>query len=173
MRLKKRYFHFLDFLASIRFWAQKCGQRAKSWALISGLIWLSAKVSWAQAPYFQWMAQLLYLFAKAISFRILATHGTAAYLREQGVEVDDVNKVIEGRPHIVDAMKNGDVQLVINTTEGERSLADSKSIRRTALMMKISYCTTLAGAEATAAAIAAQSEFETDVMSLQDYAKLL
>lgn len=106
-------------------------------------------------------------------FRILATHGTAAYLREQGVEVDDVNKVIEGRPHIVDAMKNGDVQLVINTTEGERSLADSKSIRRTALMMKISYCTTLAGAEATAAAIAAQSEFETDVMSLQDYAKLL
>lgn len=106
-------------------------------------------------------------------FRIIATHGTAAYLREQGVDVKDVNKVIEGRPHIVDAMKNGDVQLVINTTEGERSLADSKSIRRTALMMKISYCTTLAGAEATAAAIVAQSEFETDVMSLQDYAKLL
>ena len=64
------------------------------------------------------------------------------------MQVEPINKVAEGRPHIVDAIKNGEVQLVVNTTEGEKSLADSKSIRRTTLEMKVPYYTTLAGAEA-------------------------
>ena len=83
-----------------------------------------------------------------MSFKVIATRGTAAFLAENGLDVEPINKVLEGRPHIVDAMKDGDVQLVVNTTEGEQSLADSKSIRRTALVMKIPYYTTMAGAEA-------------------------
>ena len=79
----------------------------------------------------------------------------ATYLDEQGLKVELVKKVLEGRPHIVDAMKNGDVQLVFNTTEGKQSLEDSFEIRRTALMMKIPYFTTTAGALAAAQAIVA------------------
>ncbi len=79
--------------------------------------------------------------------------GTRGYLAEQGVEVELVKKVLEGRPHIVDAMKNGEVQLVFNTTEGKQSLEDSFEIRRTALMMKVPYYTTSAGALAAAQAI--------------------
>ena len=100
----------------------------------------------------------------------VATRGTAAFLAEQGLDVSPINKVLEGRPHIVDAMKNGDVQLVVNTTEGEKSLADSKSIRRTALVMKIPYYTTMAGAEAAVAAIRALSAQNLGVRSSQDYA---
>jgi carbamoyl-phosphate synthase large subunit len=105
-----------------------------------------------------------------MGFKVIATRGTAAFLAEQGLDVAPINKVLEGRPHIVDAMKNGDVQLVVNTTEGEQSLADSKSIRRTALVMKIPYYTTMAGAEAAIAAIRALSAQELGVRSLQDYA---
>ena len=105
-----------------------------------------------------------------MGFKVIATRGTAAFLAEQGLDVAPINKVLEGRPHIVDAMKNGDVQLVVNTTEGEQSLADSKSIRRTALVMKIPYYTTMAGAEAAIAAIRALSAQKLGVRSLQDYA---
>jgi len=84
-----------------------------------------------------------------------------------------VNKVLEGQPHIVDRIKNGDVQLVINTTEGDQSLADSKSIRRTTLMMKIPYYTTLAGAEAAAGAIQALTQEKIGVTSLQRYGQIL
>ena len=105
-----------------------------------------------------------------MGFKVIATRGTAAFLAEQGLDVAPINKVLEGRPHIVDAMKNGDVQLVVNTTEGEKSLADSKSIRRTALIMKIPYYTTMAGAEAAVAAIRALSAQNLGVRSLQDYA---
>jgi carbamoyl-phosphate synthase large subunit len=104
-----------------------------------------------------------------IGFTLIATRGTAAYLAENGIAVTPVNKVMEGRPHIVDAMKNGDVDLVVNTTEGEKSLADSKSIRRSALMDKIPYYTTLAGAEAAVAAIGALSKGDLQVCSLQEY----
>ena len=104
-----------------------------------------------------------------LGFKVVATHGTAQFLSENGVAVEPINKVMEGQPHIVDAMKNGDVQLVVNTTEGEKSLADSKSIRRTALENKIPYYTTLAGAEAAVAAIAALRENTPGVASLQDY----
>lgn len=103
-------------------------------------------------------------------FKILATSGTGAYLAEQGLEVELVKKVLEGRPHIVDAMKNGEVQLVFNTTEGKQSLADSFEIRRTALMMKTPYFTTAAGALAAAQAIVATVEDTLDVRPLQSYA---
>lgn len=108
---------------------------------------------------------------EAAGFSIIATSGTASYLRDNGISAKPINKVLEGRPHIVDALKNGDVQLVINTTEGEQSLFDSKSIRRTALMNKVPYYTTVAGAEAAAAAIVQlQEKPNFDVRSLQNYA---
>ena len=78
--------------------------------------------------------------------------------------------MLEGRPNIVDAMKNGEVQLVFNTTEGKQSLEDSFSLRRTALMMKIPYYTTTAGALAAAQAIGSASEEQLEVRSLQSYA---
>ena len=92
-------------------------------------------------------------------FTIIATGGTADLpARARASTVERVKKVLEGRPHIVDAMKNGEVQLVFNTTEGKQSLEDSFSLRRTALMMKIPYYTTAAGALAAAQAIAAQAD---------------
>jgi carbamoyl-phosphate synthase large subunit len=106
----------------------------------------------------------------AEGFRVLATGGTAAHLAQEGLKVQVVRKVLEGRPHIVDAMKNGEVQLVFNTTEGKQSLADSFEIRRTALMMKTPYFTTAAGALAAAQAIAATREDTLEVRPLQSYA---
>jgi len=106
----------------------------------------------------------------AEGFSVIATAGTHAYLTGQGLEVGLVRKVLEGRPHIVDAMKNGEVQLVINTTEGKQSLQDSFSLRRTALMMKIPYYTTTAGALAASQAIGAIKAGDLDVRPIQDYA---
>jgi carbamoyl-phosphate synthase large subunit len=106
----------------------------------------------------------------ARGFRVIATGGTHRYLAEQGIEAELVKKVLEGRPHIVDAMKNGEVQVVFNTTEGMQSLEDSFSLRRAALMMKIPYYTTTAGALAAAQAIGAQAEGSLEVRSLQSYA---
>jgi carbamoyl-phosphate synthase large subunit len=106
----------------------------------------------------------------AQGFRVLATGGTCDFLAEQGLGVERVKKVLEGRPHIVDAMKNGEVQLVFNTTEGKQSLADSFEIRRTALMMKTPYFTTAAGALAAAQAITATAQGPLEVRPLQSYA---
>jgi len=106
----------------------------------------------------------------AQGFSLIATAGTHAWLTAQGLEVGLVKKVLEGRPHIVDAMKNGEVQLVFNTTEGKQSLSDSFSIRRSALMMKIPYYTTASGADAAARAIAAIRAGELDVKPVQAYA---
>jgi len=106
----------------------------------------------------------------AQGFSLIATAGTHAWLTAQGLEVGLVKKVLEGRPHIVDAMKNGEVQLVFNTTEGRQSLSDSFSIRRSALMMKIPYYTTASGADAAARAIAAIKAGELDVKPVQAYA---
>ncbi|HEV2531016.1 carbamoyl-phosphate synthase large subunit [Phenylobacterium sp.] len=103
-------------------------------------------------------------------FRILATSGTAKFLAEQGIKVESIKKVLEGRPHIVDAMKNGEVQLVFNTTEGKQSLVDSFEIRRSALMMKIPYFTTTAGALAAAQAIVVTAQAPLEVRPLQSYA---
>jgi len=88
-----------------------------------------------------------------MGFRILVTGGTATHLAEAGLAVERVNKVAEGRPHIVDAMKNGEVHLVFNTTEGAQSYRDSFSIRRTALAQNIPYYTTVSGARAAVQAI--------------------
>jgi carbamoyl-phosphate synthase large subunit len=105
----------------------------------------------------------------AIGFRIMATGGTADYLKEQGIEVQRVNKVAEGRPHIVDMMLNGEVQLVFNTTEGAQAIADSFSLRRTALTNDIPYYTTLAGARAAVQAILALKTGGLEVAPVQSY----
>jgi carbamoyl-phosphate synthase large subunit len=104
-----------------------------------------------------------------LGFTLLATSGTAAVLREAGLEVRTVNKVAEGRPHIVDAMKNGQVQLVFNTTEGAQSYRDSFSIRRTALSQNIPYYTTLSGARASVQAVKRLRAGGLDVRALQTY----
>jgi carbamoyl-phosphate synthase large subunit len=105
-----------------------------------------------------------------LGFTIMATRGTAAYLAGQGLEVKVINKVLEGRPHIVDALKNDEIQLVFNTTEGAQAIQDSFSLRRTALMKKIPYSTTIAGARAMVEAIAALRGSTLDVAPLQSYA---
>jgi carbamoyl-phosphate synthase large subunit len=105
----------------------------------------------------------------SLGFKVIATGGTHAYLSGQGIELGYVRKVLEGRPHIVDAMKNGDVQLVFNTTADKQSLLDSFSLRRTALMMRIPYYTTASGALACAKAIAAVKDGSLDVRPLQSY----
>jgi carbamoyl-phosphate synthase large subunit len=102
-------------------------------------------------------------------FKIVATSGTHKYLTENGIAATKVNKVLEGRPHIVDSMKNGGVQLVINTTDGAKSISDSRDIRRTALMGKIPYYTTIPGATAAVEGIIAYREGALQVRPLQAY----
>ncbi|MBI3504798.1 MAG: carbamoyl-phosphate synthase large subunit [Proteobacteria bacterium] len=107
----------------------------------------------------------------ALGFRIMATGGTAAFLQKSGLEVTLVNKVLEGRPHIVDAMKSGQVHLVFNTTEGAQAVSDSFSLRHAALMGGIAYYTTVSGARAAAEAIAALRSGSLEVVPLQAYFK--
>ena len=102
-------------------------------------------------------------------FGLIATDNTAAFLIEKGLKVRRINKVLQGRPHIVDALKNGEVQLVINTTHGAQAVIDSYSIRREALMQGIAYDTTISGASAIADAILALKTQELQVKPLQDY----
>ncbi len=104
-----------------------------------------------------------------MGFKLVATRGTAKALEEAGLKVARINKVLEGRPHVVDALKNGEVQLVFNTTEGAQALADSASIRRTSVTMKVPYYTTLAGAVAATEAIAALRAGSLEVAPLQSY----
>ncbi len=106
-----------------------------------------------------------------LGFRIIATGGTAKYLADQGLTVETVKKVREGRPHIVDAMKSGDVQLVFNTTEDAKAIADSFELRRTALTNSIPYSTTSAGARAAVQAIEAMRSGDLAVAPLQSYFK--
>ena len=106
-----------------------------------------------------------------MGFKLMATRGTAEYMRKAGLAVEDVNKVLEGRPHIVDAMKSGRVQLVFNTTDGARAITDSYSLRHTALLAGIPYTTTIAGVAATVQAIAALRTGQLDVAPLQSYFK--
>ncbi|MEM6603116.1 MAG: carbamoyl-phosphate synthase large subunit [Pseudomonadota bacterium] len=104
-------------------------------------------------------------------FSLIATHGTAHYLREQGIDVKTINKVLEGRPNIVDLMQDGQISMVINTVEGAQSIADSFSIRNTALMMKIPHYTTIAGAKAAAQAMSLKPEEALKVEKIQTYHK--
>jgi len=100
-------------------------------------------------------------------FKFLATRGTAAFLETHGITCEVVNKVYEGRPHIVDRLKDGDVTLVLNTTEGAQAVEDSRSMRTVALMDRIPYFTTLAASHAAAQAIEAREGGDVDVRSLQ------
>ena len=102
-------------------------------------------------------------------FQIVATRGTASFLKEKGVEVQTVNKVLEGRPHIVDSIKNGEIAMVINTTHGPQAVADSFSIRRETLTHGITYFTTVAAARAAVDAILAIRQDGLGVRPLQDY----
>jgi carbamoyl-phosphate synthase large subunit len=104
-----------------------------------------------------------------LGFKIRATGGTARYLDSAGVKTQRVNKVSEGRPHVVDLIKNGEIQLVFNTTEGAQALADSRSLRRAALLHKVPYYTTLAGAIAASQGIRAYLAGDLEVRALQDY----
>jgi len=105
----------------------------------------------------------------ALGFRLVATSGTADYLRRAGLAVDIVNKVLQGRPHIVDAMKSGEIQLVFNTTDGAQAVADSFSIRETALLHEVPHYTTVAGARAAIEAISALASGHLEVAPLQGY----
>ncbi len=109
-------------------------------------------------------------FAK-MGFHIIATKGTARYLKEQGIEAEPVLKVTEGRPHIVDRIKSGEIDMVINTSFGAQSVRDSYSIRRTSVDMGIAYVTTVAGAHAVVRAIRSLLEEEFTVKSIQEYHK--
>jgi carbamoyl-phosphate synthase large subunit len=104
-----------------------------------------------------------------LGFRIIATSGTADYLAGEGLAVETVNKVQQGRPHIVDRIKDGGVDLIFNTTEGWQSLRDSASIRASALTGRVPYFTTASASVATAQAIAALRERPLEVRALQTY----
>ena len=103
-----------------------------------------------------------------LGFELLATRGTAKLLKEHGLDVEVVNKVYEGRPNIVDRIVNNEIALVVNTASGKNTARDSKSIRHAALTYGIAYCTTVAGAKATATAIAMRRT-DVHVESLQEY----
>jgi carbamoyl-phosphate synthase large subunit len=105
----------------------------------------------------------------ALGFAIIATGGTAAHLASKGLPVTQVNKVAQGRPHIVDKLLDGEVDIVFNTTEGWQSLKDSHSIRTTTLNRKVPYFTTAAASLAAARAIEAVRGHALEVASLQSY----
>lgn len=105
-----------------------------------------------------------------IGFKIVATGGTARHLVEAGIRAHKINKVHEGQPHIIDAMINGDISLMLNTTDGPQAVADDFSLRRAALLNKIPYYTTISGAKAAVDSIAAlRLSGPFDVKSLQEY----
>ena len=104
-----------------------------------------------------------------MGFRIVGTRGTAAFLGDHGIPITPINKLTEGRPHVLDAIKNGSIQLMINTSVGRKSSYDGYNIRRGALIYNIPYTTTLAGAKALSEAIAALKSRDWEVTPLQDY----
>ena len=104
-----------------------------------------------------------------LGFSILASEGTLKHLAANGIAATKINKVLEGRPHVVDAIKNGGIQLVFNTTEGKQALSDSRSLRRAALLQKVPYYTTLAGSIAATEGIKAYLAGDLEVCALQDY----
>ena len=116
----------------------------------------------------EWIAPSIRQLADA-GFRIIATGGTQRYLDEVGIPCEKINKVLEGRPHIVDEIRNGGVQVVINTTEGAKAVSDSRDIRRFALLGRIPYYTTVSGAIAAIEGILAWQADSLHVKALQDY----
>jgi len=110
---------------------------------------------------------------QAMGMGIVATRGTARYLEEQGIIVDVINKVGEGRPHVVDMIKNREVDFIINTVAGEQAQQDSLAIRRSALQYRVPYTTTFAGAQAVVAAMERIKEKEIQIKSIQEYHAVL
>ena len=106
---------------------------------------------------------------RELGFTLIATGGTARHLREAGLEVERINKVYEGRPNIVDRIKDGGIAMLFNTTEGQQAIRDSYSLRRAALLRRVPYYTTVAGARAVVQAIAARAGGELEVAPLQSY----
>ncbi len=106
---------------------------------------------------------------KRLGFHLIGTIGTATYLRDRGIPVDTVHKLREGRPHVVDRIKNGEVQLIINTSLGKKTSSDAYEIRRATLVYNIPYTTTIAGAKALAEAVGALQSGDWDVKTLQEY----
>jgi carbamoyl-phosphate synthase large subunit len=104
-----------------------------------------------------------------LGFRLMATAGTAAFLGEQGFKIEQAYKVHEGRPDIVDCIKNKEIALIINTPLGKASMYDEVAIRRAAVDYRIPYITTIAGAHATANALEALIAGELTVKCLQEY----
>ena len=128
----------------------------------SGTVFLSIKES-DKTPELVETAQIL----SELGFSMVATSGTAAFLAEQGLQAETVKKQYEGRPNVVDLIKDGGVQLVMNTTEGAQAVEDSRAMRAVTLADKIPYYTTLAGSHAAALAMKAAKEGELGVRSLQ------
>ena len=126
----------------------------------SGNAFLSVRLQ--DKPYVTPLASELH----ALGFKLIATHGTAGVLEAAGLPVERVNKVRQGQPHIVDMIKNGDIQLIVNTTEGRRAVSDSREIRRSALQHRVYCTTTLAGAQALCEAL--RHGKEPQVRRLQD-----
>jgi carbamoyl-phosphate synthase large subunit len=104
-----------------------------------------------------------------LGFKLIATAGTAGYLEQSGIPADRVYKLHEGRPHVVDKIKSGEIQLVVNTSLGKKTISDSYEIRRTTLIYNIPYATTIAGAQAIAEAVLALQKGDWDVKTLQEY----
>jgi carbamoyl-phosphate synthase large subunit len=104
-----------------------------------------------------------------LGFQLIATRGTADFLRDHDIPVESVFKLREGRPHVVDHIKNGRIQLVINTSLGKETSSDSYEIRRTTLVYNIPYTTTIAGARALAEAVSALQAGDWDVKTIQEY----
>ncbi|MFO7831966.1 MAG: carbamoyl-phosphate synthase large subunit [Desulfuromonadaceae bacterium] len=130
---------------------------------LKGKVFMSVKDSDKPA------VSILAMKLKEIGFSIVATGGTADFLSNSGIEVEKVNKVKEGRPHCVDIIKNGEIDVVFNTTFGAQSIADSYSIRRSALIYGVAYYTTVAGMEAAINGIEAMQLEDLDVSPLQEY----
>jgi carbamoyl-phosphate synthase large subunit len=106
-----------------------------------------------------------------LGFKLVATRGTAQTLAQAGITCTIINKVLEGRPHIVDSIKSDEIDFIVNTTEGQQAIADSYLIRRTALQHRVAYTTTVAGARATVLALKTLNT--QDVNRLQDLHKEL
>jgi carbamoyl-phosphate synthase large subunit len=130
---------------------------------MEGSVFISVKAS--DKPHILEAAREL----SAMGFRLLGTRGTAAWLREQGVAVDTINKVLEGQPHIVDALRDGRIAMVFNTTEGVQSLKDSETIRSAAWAQKVPIFTTASASAASVKAIAAMKARPMEVTPLQQH----
>ena len=109
----------------------------------------------------------------SLGFSLVATKGTAFYLKQLGISVDTINKVGEGRPHVVDIIKNKEIGLIINTVTGAKAQKDSFSLREAALQYNTPYTTTIAGASATINAIEVVLKKKININSIQDYLKAI